>query len=209
LDKQISEGLSTAKLDAGKIKIENGEILREVGGDYSRYKITESGVSPMAFPGTPGAIVKSDSYEHDEDGMTTEDPKLVKAMGDKRFAKAKEIKKEMERNAAVKVYGDPKSKNVIVFWGSTKGAVLEAAKHLDKPAKLLQIVWLVPFDTEKVTEELRGAKKIIDVECNRLGQLAMLLRERTGIAVSDKILRYDSLPLDTIELAEQLNAALK
>jgi 2-oxoglutarate ferredoxin oxidoreductase subunit alpha len=209
LDKQLSESLSTAKLDAGKIKIENGEIIHEVDSRYGRYAITESGVSPMAFPGTPGVTVKVSSYEHDEDGITTEDPKLVKAMHDKRFAKAKGIKKEMARHAAVKVYGDPKSKDVIVFWGSTKGAVLEAAKHLDKPVKLLQIIWMVPFDSEKVVEELRGAKKIIDVEANRLAQLAMLIREKTGIEIRDKILRYDSQPFDTIELAEQLNTALK
>jgi 2-oxoglutarate ferredoxin oxidoreductase subunit alpha len=209
LDKQLSEGLSTAKLDASKIKIENGEILHEVNGHYGRYAFTESGVSPMAFPGTPSAIVKSDSYEHDENGITTEDPKLVKAMGDKRFAKAKGIKKEMAGSAAVKVYGDPKSKNVIVFWGSTKGAVLEAAKHLDEPAKLLQILWMVPFDSEKVAEELKGAKKIIDVEANRMAQLASLIREKTGVEIRDKILKYDATPFDTIELAEQLNLALK
>jgi len=209
LDKQLSESLSTVKLDAGKIKIENGEILHKVDGHYGRYAITESGVSPMAFPGTPGLTVKADSYEHDEDGITTEDPKLVKAMQDKRFAKAKGIKKEMARSAAVKVYGDPKSKDVIVFWGSTKGAVLEAAKHLDKPAKLLQVIWMVPFDSEKVAEWLGGAKKIVDVECNRLGQLASLIREKTGIEIRDKILKYDSEPFDAIELAEQLNATLK
>lgn len=209
LDKQLSESLSTAKLDAGKVKIENGEILHEVNGHYGRYALTESGVSPMAFPGTPGVIVKSDSYEHDEDGITTEDPKLVKAMHDKRFAKAKGIKEDMEKHGAVKIYGDPKSKDVIVFWGSTKGAVLEAAKHLDKPAKLLQILWMVPFGSKKVAEELKGAKKIIDVEANRMAQLAMLIREKTGVEIRDKILKYDATPFDTIELAEQLNLALK
>ncbi len=208
LDKQISESLSTAKLDAGKIKVENGEILRTTEDGYHRYAITESGVSPMAFPGTPGAIVKADSYEHGENGITTDEPELVKAMADKRFAKAAGIKHEMKHAAAVKVYGDAKSKNVIVFWGSTKGAVLEAAKHLNKPAKLVQILWLVPFDTEKVAEEFKGAEKTIDVEANRLGQLAMLIREKTGIAVSDKILRYDSMPFDTLELAKELNAIL-
>jgi 2-oxoglutarate ferredoxin oxidoreductase subunit alpha len=209
LDKQLSENASTNILHADKPTIENGEILGNVDGRYGRYAITESGVSPMAFPGMPGLTVKADSYEHDEDGITTEDPKIVKAMSDKRFAKAKGIKKEMANSAAVKVYGDPKSKNVIVFWGSTKGAVLEAAKHLDKPAKLVQIVWLVPFDGEKVAEELKGAKKIIDVEANRTAQLASLIREKTGIEIRDKILKYDSMPFDTIELAMQINAALK
>jgi pyruvate/2-oxoacid:ferredoxin oxidoreductase alpha subunit len=87
--------------------------------------------------------------------------------------------------------------------------VLEAAKHLDKPAKLVQIVWLVPFDGERVAEELKGAKKIVDVEANRMAQLASLIREKTGIIISDKILKYDSMPFDAVELANQLNAALK
>jgi 2-oxoglutarate ferredoxin oxidoreductase subunit alpha len=210
LDKQLSESSSTNILHTDKVKIEKGEIIDTVGGHYDRYAITESGVSPMVFPGTPGVMVKADSYEHDEDGITTEDPKIVKAMSDKRFAKAKGIKKEMAKSSgAVKVYGDPKSKDVIVFWGSTKGAVLEAAKHLDKPAKLVQIVWLVPFDGERVAEELKGAKKIVDVEANRMAQLASLIREKTGIIISDKILKYDSMPFDAVELANQLNAALK
>jgi 2-oxoglutarate ferredoxin oxidoreductase subunit alpha len=171
--------------------------------------MTESGISPMAFPGTPNAAVKVTSYEHDVDGIASDDPKIVKAMSDKRFAKAEGIKKEMKNSGAVNVYGDPNSKNVIVFWGSTKGAVLEAAKHLDKPAKLVQVVWLVPFDAEKVAEELKGAEKIIDVEANRMAQLASLIREKTGIEIRDKILRYDSMPFDTVELAKQINEMLK
>jgi 2-oxoglutarate ferredoxin oxidoreductase subunit alpha len=163
----------------------------------------------MVFPGTPGAAVKVDSYEHDEDGITSENPKIVKIMGDKRFAKTEGIKKEMEKNTSVKIYGDPKSKDVIVFWGSTKGAVLEAAKYLDKPVKLMQIVWLTPFDGKKVAEELKGARNIIDVEANRMAQLAALIREKTGIEIGKKILRYDSLPFDVIELAQQIKAALK
>ena len=31
---------------------------------------------------------------------------------------------------AVKVYGDHSSENIVVFWGSTKGPVLEAARYL-------------------------------------------------------------------------------
>ncbi|MGD0328677.1 MAG: 2-oxoacid:acceptor oxidoreductase subunit alpha [Minisyncoccia bacterium] len=208
LDKQLSEGASTAVLHPDKITIENGNILNEINGHYERYAITENGISPMAFPGTPDAAIKVDSYEHDENGITSGDPKIVKAMGDKRFAKAAVIKKEMGKSAAVKVYGDPESKNVIVFWGSTKGAVLEAAKYVDKPLKLVQVVWLVPFDKERVAKELGGAEKIIDVEANRMAQLASLIREKTGIEIHKKILRYDSLPFNVIGLAEEINAAL-
>ena len=209
LDKQLSESSFTAILPADKAEIEKGEILNESGDSYHRYAITENGISPIVFPGTSGAVVKVDSYEHDEDGITTEDPNMVKAMGDKRFAKAGGMKEEMKKNTSVKIYGDPQSKNVVVFWGSTKGAVLEAAKHLDTPAKLVQIIWLTPFDSEKVAEELNGAEKIIDVEANRLAQLASLIREKTGIEIREKILKYDSMPFDAVELALQLNVAFK
>ena len=209
LDQHLSENASTTVLPLNKTKFEGGEILNSVSGPYQRYAVTKNGVSPMVFPGTPGAAVKASSYEHDEDGIVTENPAVIKTLSDKRFAKAKGIKRDMVKDGSVKVYGNSKSKNVVVFYGSTKGAVLEAAKHIDKPLKLVQIVWLVPFDAEKVAKELKGAKKIIDVEVNRTGQLAALVREKTGIEIKKKILRYDSMPFDSVELAKQINAALK
>jgi hypothetical protein len=42
-----------------------------------------------------------------------------------------------------------------------------------------------------------------------MAQLAALIREKTGIEIGKKILRYDSLPFDVIELAQQIKAALK
>ncbi|MCR4275483.1 MAG: 2-oxoacid:acceptor oxidoreductase subunit alpha [Candidatus Wolfebacteria bacterium] len=208
LDKHLSENSSTSILDISKIAVEKGKVAKNISGGYKRYQITEDGVSEMAFPGTAGAVIKATSYEHTEEGISTEDPKLVKAMGDKRFSKLKQLEKEFSKYDTVKVYGDPKSKNVIVFWGSTKGAVLEAGKYLKKQPKFLQILWMSPFDSEKVTENLKDAKNIIIVENNRTGQLASVIREKTGINIENKILKYDSLPFEVIELAKQLNEIL-
>jgi 2-oxoglutarate ferredoxin oxidoreductase subunit alpha len=163
----------------------------------------------MVFPGTKGSIVKTTSYEHDEHGITTDEPAQVKVMLDKRFTKQKSIEQEMQNRQTVKIFGNTDSENVIVFFGSTKSAVLEAAKYFEKPAKLLQIVWLAPFDAEKVKKELTGAKKIICVEGNHDAQLAGLIREKTGIEMADKILKYDSMPFDPIELSKQINEILK
>ena len=115
----------------------------------------------------------------------------------------------MKKRDSVKVYGDTKSKNIVVFFGSTKCAVLEAAKFFTTPVKLVQIVWLEPFDAEKVARELAGAEKILCVEGNHTAQLASLIREKTGIAVTEKILKYDSMPFDPIALAEEINKILK
>ncbi len=160
--------------------------------------------SPMVFPGTPNVVVKVTSYEHDEEGLTTDRAEDVKKNVEKRFEKMAKIEEEMKNKDSVKIYGDADSENVIVFFGSTKSPVLEASKYFDKPTKLLQIVWLEPFDTERVKKELEG-KRMICVEGNHNGQLASLIREKTSIEIKDKILKYDSSPFDPLELAKQIN----
>ena len=205
MDKIVSEHASTSLLGTSKIKIENGNIAEKSNEKYGRYEVTSDGISPMAFPGTPNTIVKTTSYEHDSSGITTEELEPTKEMLNKRFAKSETLKKTLDKYETVKVYGDTSSKNVVVFWGSTKGPVLEAARYLKKPVKFVQIVWLEPFDVTRVSEELSGAKKIIDIECNHDGQLANLIREKTGIMITDKILKYDSRPFEPVSLAEEIN----
>jgi 2-oxoglutarate ferredoxin oxidoreductase subunit alpha len=183
LDKILSEHMTTSVLDSSTISVEKNN---------------------MVFPGTPNAVVKVTSYEHGEDGITVESPEDVKKAIEKRFAKGEQIKAEIINRETLKIYGDTLSKNAVVFWGSTKGPVLEAAKYFNNPVKMIQILWLEPFDSEKVKKELEG-KKIICVEGNHNGQLASLIREKTGIEIADKILKYDSTPFDPEELAEQIN----
>jgi 2-oxoglutarate ferredoxin oxidoreductase subunit alpha len=209
LDKHVSENSTTSILDSSTIKIERGKILKKIKGHYGRYEITTDGVSPLAFPGTPGAAIKSNSYEHDEDGIVTEDFDTTRKMQDKRFAKCKGLEKEMEKYETVKVYGDAKSKNAVVFWGSNKTVILEAAKFIKKPCRLVQVLWLEPFPTEKVAEALEGAPNLIDIESNHDAQLAGLLREKTGTEVQHYILQYDSRPFDPLTLAEEINTYLK
>ena len=205
LDKIVSEHPATSQLTADQIKIESGKIAAKTGSDYRRYEITADGLSPLAFPGTPDIVVKITSYEHGEKGITTEDPELVKAMVNKRFAKAAALATEMVQQETVKIYGDQEAETAVIFWGSTKGPVLEAAKYFDRPLKLVQIVWLEPFDVGRVSAALAKVKKIINVEGNHNAQLAALIREKTGLEVSANILKYDSRPFDPIELAQQIN----
>jgi 2-oxoglutarate ferredoxin oxidoreductase subunit alpha len=194
LDKILSEHMMTSILDQPSISVERNDTI--------------------IFPGTPNAVVKITSYEHDENGFTIDKAEDVKRMLDKRFAKAKNIEVEMQTRESIKIYGDLNSENVIVFFGSTKGPVLEASKYLNKGVKLVQILWLEPFDTEKVKRELEGLpaqagkNKIICVEGNHNGQLAGLIREKTGLKITDNILKYDSMPFDPTELAEQINRML-
>jgi 2-oxoglutarate ferredoxin oxidoreductase subunit alpha len=210
LDKIVSEHSATCLLDPKDIKIENGKVATNTDEKYGRYEVTEDGVSPIAFPGTANTIVKVTSYEHDHAGITVDEPELAEIMLNKRFRKAETVKAALEKYETVKVYGDKESKNVIVFWGSTKGAILEAyERYLDKPVKLVQVLWMHPFPTKRLTEELSGAEKIINIECNHDAQLANLIREKTGIVATYNILKYDAKPFDPVDLAKEISNILK
>ncbi len=73
---------------------------RGADAEYLRYRITEDGVSPLAFPGRAGATSKSNTYTHDEAGLTTEDPGITVAMQDKWERKGAAVAAALEAAAA-------------------------------------------------------------------------------------------------------------
>ena len=207
LDKCLSE--SQANVDLKNIKIKLEKIKTSAGGiNYKRYAFGGNGVSPLCFPGTPNTVVKAGSYEHDEQGYICEDGKISEKMFTKRFSKVKELEKEIKNIKGIRVYGDKKSKNIVVFWGSTKGAVLEAIKHTKKSVKAVQVVAIEPLPTKILIEVLRSAKKIVDIELNFTAQLAQLICEKTGIKIKNKILKYDTTAYEPMELAKKIDKIL-
>ncbi len=148
-------------------------------------------------------LKKYNSYESDKLGYMTESPDIVNKNVEQRLKKQKEIEKEAEKFSQANIYGKDNPKNVVVSWGSTKGAILDAMKELD--CKFIQMLYLDPFPM-KIKKELEG-KNIILVENNATGQLGKLIAEKTGIIIPDsnKILRYDGRPF----LCDELNSEIK
>jgi 2-oxoglutarate ferredoxin oxidoreductase subunit alpha len=190
-DKHLSESLYSFEIVDGvyeeETKLWNGER------DYRRYELTDEGVSPLAFPGE--AVVKSNSYAHDEYGITTENAEMIARMQEKNLRKRRALKKEVEGLKSVNVYGD--SEEAIITWGSTKGVCVEAAKELG--LKVIQPLILEPFT---VNEAFQAEKKAV-VELNSTGQLARLLRAN-GINYDATILKYDARPFFLEDLVERL-----
>ncbi len=203
-DKHLSESRMSSEIDFDRISVEEGKTVEDSGEDYERYKITEDGVSPLAFPGATGALVQNNSYEHTELGYTTENPEEIVAMQDKRNEKWESVKKDVLDREPVKVYGDENADNLVLAWGSTKGAVLEALKHLDVSVKFVQPIYLKPFPREEVSQHIEEAEKVVSVEANSTGQLAELVRKGTLSSVDEKVLKYDMRPFNPVELAEDL-----
>lgn len=142
------------------------------------------------------------SYEHAESGEATESPEVIIKGFERRARTQKLVEKEASKFEMFKIHGNKDSKNLIVSFGSTKGVIVDAISSLD--AKFLQILYIEPF-SEEIKAELEKAKKIILVENDATGQLADVIREKTGILVSEKILRYDGRPF----LADELNLEIK
>ena len=161
------------------------------------------------------AIIKPErfnSYEHDENGVATEDADITRKNVDKRNKIAKEITKEAQKFVQYKVYGKKESKNLILGWGSTKGAILDAINNEGKPldARFLQILYMNPF-SDKIKAELAKANRVIIVENNATSQLATLIGNKTGFVIEDKnkILRYDGRPFFSDELSEEISRRIK
>jgi len=158
----------------------------------------------------PGdGIVKASSYEHDGGGYTTEDAKLTEKNAEKRIKKYEEIKKFIEKKfEMIKIFGNKNSKNLVIGWGSTKGAILDAIEGLD--CKFLQVLYLKPL-SNRIKKEMENAENIILVEQNVTGQLGRLLREKTGIRIKreNRILKYDARPFYRDKLKEEIKKRLR
>lgn len=204
-DKTLSEG--TYSVDTG-----GSEPLREQGypvwdgiSPYRRYADTPGGVSPLAFPGSRDAIVKVNSYAHDESGYTTEEAELVSLMAEKRIKKENGLAREMNSRPQVNVLGIADAPVTLLCWGSTKGVCSEAGRKLG--LRVVQPVVLEPFPVTQLGVALAGTEKLICVEENANGQLAALAAQY-AISVDERILRYDGRPFTPESLVEKIRGVL-
>lgn len=179
-------------------KVNRGKTIDKVdGGKYLRYKVTEDGISPRLIPGLPGQFYQANSYEHEEDGHTTEDAAPRVAQVDKR---ARKIKTYLERDfKAPEVIGDlTRAETIFVSWGSNKGAILEAQRQLKEKGKasaLIHFTYVYPLSKEKLTGLFESGQNYVLVENNSTGQFGKLLLAETGFEIDKKILRYDGRPI--------------
>ncbi len=181
-------------------------------GDYKRYKITESGISPRAIPGVPGHVHTAATDEHDEDGVLISDEftNTVKrrAMMEKRMRKVTGIEAAISPPA---LWGPRNADVTLIGWGSTSGVIEEACEILSEQgisANQLQIRWLVPLRGEAIVEILKGARHTIIVENNYSGQFARYLRSESSYVPNGYIRKYDGEPFMPHHIVEAVKEQL-
>jgi 2-oxoglutarate ferredoxin oxidoreductase subunit alpha len=98
---------------------------------------------------------------------------------------------------------------LVIGWGSTYHAVREALGMLGRDdISFLHFSQVYPVHP-RTAEYLSRARVRIIVEDNATAQFARLVRSATGIAIENKVLKYDGLPFSAEEVAENIRTVLE
>jgi 2-oxoglutarate ferredoxin oxidoreductase subunit alpha len=190
--------------------------IADVNGDgaYQRYKITETGVSPMTVPGMAGGHYTSEGLEHNEKGNPNYTPEMHLAMMEKRQRKIETARQQLTLWAnVVEEWGDDNAAIAIMGWGSSLGPVQEAMARAQaagyKVAALFPKV-LLPMPDLRIRRFLRGRRAIIIPELNLRGQFARVIEHRySHELIRDNIevvsfTKYEGLPFRPVEIFEKI-----
>lgn len=198
------------------VKIDRGEVVHEwdaeKNGKFKRFRFTESGVSPRAYPGTPNTLYVSGTDDHDEESILISDmftsPPVRRKIMEKRMRKVENLLKDLK---APELEGPSDADLTLVGWGSSYGVIREAAELLSKAGKktnYLIIKYIAPFHTKEVESLLSKCKKKISVEANFTSQMARHIKAETGISMDGHVTKYDGEPLDPAYVIEHVQNIL-
>ncbi len=204
-DLLLSEHPETVDADAltHDVTIDRGQMITSWNpdaGKYKRYAMTPSGISPRACPGCAETLYVAGSDEHDEESILVSDmytsPATRRKMMEKRMRKMDQLLKDLPAPSLV---GPADAEVTLVTWGSTGGAVAEAAKMLSNEGiktSYLQIKYIVPFHSKEISAILNRPTMKITVEVNYTSQLSKYVRMETSISMDGHINKYDGEPLE-------------
>jgi 2-oxoglutarate ferredoxin oxidoreductase subunit alpha len=170
---------------------------------YRRYALTESGISPMAIPGTPGNAYTADGLTHTERGIPSSGARDHAAQLDKRERKL--LGHEYgEYWADIEGDGD----TAVVTFGSSTGPVREAIARASADGirtRLVSMRLLAPAQPDKLSAALAGVKRVLVVEQNHGGQLLKYLRSEFRMPGEVRSFRRPGpLPIRAEEVHHQL-----
>ncbi len=201
-EKHLSESSMTVEIDLEKSKW--AEPKMHNNGEYKRYLDTHDGISPMLFPPS-NQIIKWNSYEHDEFGITTENAEKISFMHDKRNKKLKTLIEYLKRQDTVKIIRGENPSNIFTY-GSTYMSVLEALQYGNLNPTTVAPIYLSPLPTWEL-EEFKNQDNIVIEQCST-EQFTKLLIEKAGLNIRSTIKKYDGRPFDPIELSQKIKEVL-
>jgi len=202
-EKHLSESSMTIDLNIDDAKWAEPKLY--TGGNYIRYLDTDDGISPMLFPPSK-EIIKWNSYEHDEKGITTESADIIAKMHNKRNKKLNALIGYLKTQNTVNIIRGEHPTNIFMY-GSTYMSVIEALKYGRLNPTIVQPIYLSPLPVWEL-EEFKNQDNIV-VEQSITGQFSSLLKEKAGLDIRSVIKRYDGRPFDPIELSIKFKEVLE
>jgi 2-oxoglutarate ferredoxin oxidoreductase subunit alpha len=177
-DQEISQRKETVDpIDTASVRVVGRRAPR---GDelekYERFKITDSGISPISHPGMRGGNYLASGIEHNERGAPTASGEVHARMNEKRIRKLDPLK---HRRDLFLIEGDLNAPVALVAWGSVAGTVQEALAMAHEEgirAKLLVPKLLFPVAEEVYEDFFRSVRTGLVVEQSHQGQLYRILR---------------------------------
>ncbi len=215
-DLYLSEMWRTVEPPNFEVPVVRGLTVEDGTEGFLRYKVTESGISPRAFPGQPNLMFVAGSDEHNEKGDLISD--ILAGIPQHVDERAQQVAKRMRKlESAVKdmrppeLWGPEGADLTIVSWGSTQAAVRDAVGVLKEEgltANSLEFCDLWPLPSEETRRLLDATARTLIVEGNYTGQFSRLLRAETGHRIENTLLKYDGEPFYAKEVAHRAKEVL-
>lgn len=171
---------------------------------YKRFVVTESGISPMAIPGTKSGAYSATGIEHDENCELSYEPATHRRMTEKRWRKLNSL---LQGPDLFRRYGPLDAEIGIVGWGSSEGVIREAVTKANE--KGYRVAAFHPKILHPLPPELgdfvHSVKSVIVPELNFKGQLAHEIRARylTDVVQLNKVAGLPFTPNEILEKVEE------
>jgi len=180
---------------------------REDIKDYKRYRLTDSGISPMGVPGFDPTPFTATGLEHDEYGAPNYTPEMHTAQLDKRgqkFEIAADALCGLEAPLGCISYGVPEEEAEVgvLAWGSTAGVVREAVEAMAAaglPVAAMVPAVINPLPADRILQFASNLKAVIVPEVNRSGQFAAWVKAHTELHLIS-LNKYGGLPFTPAEI---------
>lgn len=219
-DKFLAESHSSIQESLVKKLLEHqpqrGKLLTKWHNDkpYLRYEITSDGISPRLIPGTPNTFYQANSYEHLEDTHTSESASERIKQVDKRAQKITTyIKNDFSAPLLFTANSNKKTQLTLVGWGSSKNPVLAAQQALLQEniyINYLHFTHLYPLSSDVVLPFFQeDMRHYLLIENNATAQFGQLLRQQTGVHLTQQLLKYNGRPLFQEEIIQKVKEILK
>jgi len=177
---------------------------------YVRFRITESGISPISNPGMARGNYLASGIEHNEAGAPTAKGEVHSMMNEKRIRKLAPLK---TRRDLFVIEGDADAPIALISWGSVAGVAMEAlrlARAEGMKVKLLIPKLLFPVSEEIYREFFTAVKMCLVAEQSHQGQLYRLIRMYVDVPPrTESLAKSGSNPILAVEVLERLRSMLR